>query len=63
MCREHGDGDFDGDNDVDLADFADFQMCFAEMAGPGCYAGNMTGSDGMVDLDDYVEFQAVLAGP
>jgi hypothetical protein len=63
MCRLHGDGDFDGDNDVDLADFADFQMCFAEMAGSGCHAGNMTGGDGMIDLDDYVEFHAVLVGP
>jgi hypothetical protein len=59
-------GDFDDDGDVDLVDFAFFQFCFmglgAELAGPGCEACDMDG-DGFIKLDDFVQFEAALAGP
>lgn len=56
------DGDFDGDGDRDLADFAIFCDC---MTGPGgsaesrCAAGDFD-SDGDVDLMDFSEFQRVF---
>jgi len=52
-CIPHGNGDFDSDGDVDLGDFADFQVCFGESAGLGCEPGNMTGTDAVIDLDDF----------
>ena len=27
-CVAYGDGDFDNDGDIDLSDFAEFQICF-----------------------------------
>jgi hypothetical protein len=62
-CIPHGNGDFDTDGDVDLGDFADFQVCFGEPAGLGCEPGNMAGTDAMIDLDDFSEFVVVLNGP
>jgi endonuclease/exonuclease/phosphatase family metal-dependent hydrolase len=47
-------GDYDGDGDVDLSDFAQFQECFREPAAPmtaGCHAGDMN-ADGALDLAD-----------
>ncbi|MBN1514154.1 MAG: S8 family serine peptidase [Phycisphaerae bacterium] len=59
-CVLHGDGDFDGDADVDLKDFAAFQECFG-LAGTGaCAAGNLTGTDATIDLDDLTAFVTVL---
>ncbi|HNQ22519.1 MAG TPA: hypothetical protein PKK06_05435 [Phycisphaerae bacterium] len=57
-------GDCDGDQDVDLADFADFSDC---LGGPGqglgadcdCYDLD---DDGDVDLRDFAEFQTAFTG-
>jgi hypothetical protein len=58
--------DFDGDGDVDLTDFAEFQLCFT---GPGggpieasCQAGDADQDDD-VDLADFGEFQLAFTGP
>jgi hypothetical protein len=56
--------DYDGDNDVDLADYAAMQRCFA----PGSPLGwNCTvfdlDEDEEVDLTDYMLFQPHLVGP
>lgn len=59
--------DFDGDGDVDLADFKVFQNCFngpnrAIPALPGCPQVNADG-DADVDLVDFGHFQACFNGP
>ena len=57
-------GDFDGDGDVDIADFATFHSCFG---GPDagaaleCHRPDMDG-DGNVDLGDFAAFQAAFPG-
>ena len=58
-------GDFDGDGDFDLVDFARFQWCFSGSGGgvsPGCDAADFE-PDGDVDLDDYHLFESALTGP
>ena len=62
-CINHGNGDFEPDADVDLDDFRTFQECFGQSALGGCEPANMTGVDGMVDLDDFAEFEGVMTGP
>ncbi|HNQ23348.1 MAG TPA: hypothetical protein PKK06_09670 [Phycisphaerae bacterium] len=62
-----GNGDFDSDGDVDLADFAQFQTCFtaAPAAGPlptACDAADFDADD-TVDVNDYAEFEDVFTGP
>ncbi len=59
-------GDGDGDDDVDLADFAVFQRCFSgpdrRYRDPLC--AQMDGDrDGDVDLDDLRGFEHLLLGP
>ena len=61
-CRAYGDGDFEPDGDVDLDDFAAFQLCFGEVALGYCQPGKMVG-EGPIDLDDFAEFQQALSGP
>ncbi|MFH0983172.1 MAG: hypothetical protein V2A79_16760, partial [Planctomycetota bacterium] len=61
-CVAYGDGNFDMDSDVDLADFAVFQTCFGELGLGNCQPGNMTGS-GVIELDDLAEFVSALDGP
>jgi len=61
-CVPHGDGDFDGDLDVDLKDFAAFQSCFGQAGTGWCSPGNMVGLDAMIDLEDLVAFVTVLEG-
>jgi len=60
------DGDFDGDTDVDLIDFATFQTCYTGEAGTispeDCAACDLDGDD-HVDLDDYAILQANYTGP
>ena len=65
QCIDHGDGDFDGDFDVDLADFAAFQGCFSQLGVGYCAPGNMAGTDGVIDLDDLAAFITELgaSGP
>ncbi len=59
-------GDFDGDLDVDLTDFAFFQLCFNGPNRPpaygACEPADMNG-DGDVDLLDFGEFQTCYNGP
>jgi len=62
-----GDGDYDDDGDVDLFDFAWFQVCFSGTgadypADIGCENFNFDG-DNDVDLTDHIEFALLLAGP
>ena len=65
VCVGYGDGDFEPGSDVDLADFAEFQMCFdlEIVSGSACEPANMTGMDGKIDLDDYAAFHAAITGP
>ena len=59
-------GDFDGDGDSDLLDFATLQRCLSESRGEGlgpiCAAcdGDV---DGDVDLADFAAFESVFTGP
>ena len=59
-------GDFDGDGDVDLTDFSQFQSCFTGPDGgpieSECIPGDLDGDDD-VDCDDWVQFVAVWSGP
>jgi hypothetical protein len=58
-CVPYGNGDFDEDGDVDLADYACFQTCYGAPADTACAAANFTGS-AEVDADDYAAFAAAL---
>ncbi|MCK4659813.1 MAG: SUMF1/EgtB/PvdO family nonheme iron enzyme [Phycisphaerae bacterium] len=64
-CVGHGNGDFEPDSDVDLADFAEFQMCFDQeiVAGSPCEPANLIGSNGIIDLDDYALLHQGFTGP
>ena len=60
-------GDIDGDEYVDLKDFATFALCFGSEAGeplPGCSAEEAAASDmdgdGWVDLSDFASFALVF---
>lgn len=58
-------GDFDCDDDVDLTDFAKFQICFDDGAGEPtlhCDRVDFDGDDD-VDLDDFALFQLAFTGP
>lgn len=64
---EVGYGDFDGDGDVDLTDFATFGQCFGGANNPpaaGCPAGVDADSDGDgdVDLTDFALFAQNFTG-
>ncbi len=58
--------DLDGDYDVDLGDFALFQLCFTGPDnGPvpaGCECVDVDGDDD-IDLDDYEAFIQIMTGP
>jgi hypothetical protein len=59
-CR----GDFDADGDVDLVDFANFQLCFtgsSGTAGPECECGKFDDDDD-IDLVDFAFFQLAFTG-
>lgn len=61
-----GDCDGDDDGDVDLEDFAGFQLCFTgEGQGPAATGCEMFygDPDDDVDLDDYTAFASGLTGP
>jgi hypothetical protein len=57
--------DFEPDCDVDLADFAEFQVCFdpTATATEECAESFDLNDDTKVNLDDLAEFEAALAGP
>jgi hypothetical protein len=63
-CVDDGTGDFDVDGDVDLADFATFQVCFGPLDPGPCQAGNTNG-DNTINLADYAAFATALeaSGP
>lgn len=57
-------GDCDGDQDVDLVDFGDFQLCFTGSTGiltAGCECADFDG-DSDVDLVDFGAFQLAFSG-
>jgi hypothetical protein len=57
--------DFDGDGDVDQADFGLLQACFTPMGGPlpaGCEHVNLDG-DPDIDQDDFNLFMPCVGGP
>ena len=59
-------GDFDGDEDVDTADFMHFLFCFqgpdeTYMPDHYCLSGDMD-MDTDVDLTDFAEFQTLFTG-
>ncbi len=57
-------GDYDSDGDIDLADFAGVQVCFAGAGAPppGCEVLDRDG-DGTVDATDVAAFVARFTGP
>jgi hypothetical protein len=61
-----GTHDQDADGDVDLADFAGFQLCFtgpdAGPFAPGCEVFD-SDDDGDIDLNDFNDFQLAFTGP
>lgn len=57
-------GDCDGDGDIDLVDFGEFQLCFTGSSGvltPGCECADFDG-DSDVDLVDFGDFQLAFTG-
>jgi hypothetical protein len=57
-------GDINGDDDVDLEDFAHFQICYTHPGGgitPGCENANLDGRSG-IDQSDFLLFQPCLSG-
>jgi len=62
-CRDCNGADFDGDTDIDLADFQIFQRCFVEgPTAPGCECTDING-DLLVDYADLERFWWVFFGP
>ncbi len=61
-CMNYGTSDCDSDGDVDLDDFALFQICFGELGIGPCEAANLNG-DGLIDLNDYTALANDLVGP
>ena len=59
LCPICDDGDVTEDGDVDLEDFAEFQMCFDVTYTADCKCADMD-NDLEVDLDDYATFQVEL---
>ena len=61
-----GEHDYDEDGDVDLGDFAAFQVCFTGSdkgpASSGCEVF-FVDADADVDEDDFVGFRGALTGP
>jgi hypothetical protein len=56
-------GDYDGDGDVDLADFGAFQGCILESGVEPCNDAFDFVVNGTIDLNDYEEFVPRMTGP
>jgi hypothetical protein len=58
-------GDADGDEDIDLADFARFAACFGPAGGndPGCACVNVRQQGPAINLLDYTRFSTLLDAP
>lgn len=56
-----GTGDFNGDMDVDLPDFREFQTCFS-VTGVACIAGDFDSNESILQ-SDYQQFANSLTGP
>ncbi len=56
-------GDVEPDGDVDLADFAAFQECMGAAAVGRCAEAFEFVEDGVIDLNDFVEFASRMTGP
>lgn len=54
--------DFDGDADVDLVDFAEFQICFGSSPSLECRCMFDANLDGLIDEADYSAFEVVFTG-
>lgn len=63
VAASSADADYDGDEDVDLEDYSAFQLCFGSAATGPCADAFEFVVDGVIDLDDYAEFEARLIGP
>ncbi len=63
LCAPIAD-DFDGDGDVDFADFAEFQRCAGlPTFDAACATAFDADCDGDVDLDDYADYSGGVTGP
>jgi hypothetical protein len=65
LAAEYADvsGDYDLDDDTDLADFAAFQRCFGSAAAGACGQAFEFVANGVIDLDDLAMFNVCLNGP
>ncbi len=56
-----GDCDYDGDGDVDLADYAGFQSCYGDTGSPACSMFH-SNDDGVIDAADFAAFVDLMDG-
>lgn len=63
LARYNRYGDCDGDEDVDIQDFTEFQRCSAQDEfDPACACADLNG-DSAVNILDYEEWEPLLSGP